>query len=208
MTGTWGVETLDRLARRVLDSPPSLGPVRLVAVDGFAGAGKTTLAGRLGHALGAQVVHTDDLLGGWVDTVGFWARLERWVLAPLRDGRPGRYRRYDWDRASFAEWHDVPLAPALVVEGVTSARAVVRPECTLSLWVEAPKALRTARGVARDGELVLPEWLAWQDREEAHVRADRTPQHVDLVVDGDPRRRLDPDAVLVRVPGRGGERAG
>ena len=73
----------------MLAAPPRLGPVRLVAVDGFAGSGKTTFAGRLAEALGAQVLHTDDLLEGWVDTVSFWPRLEEWVLAPLRAGRPG-----------------------------------------------------------------------------------------------------------------------
>ena len=181
------VETYAALAARVLAAPPRLGPVRLVAVDGFAGSGKTTFAGRLGEALGSQVIHTDDLLEGWVDTVTFWPRLEAWVLAPLRDGRPGRYRRYDWLHNRFGErWHDVALSPVLVIEGVSSARATIRPELTLSVWIEAPKDVRTARGVARDGEAVLPEWVAWQAREEAHAAQDKTRDHVDLVVDGDP----------------------
>jgi len=186
------------LASEVLADPPRLGPVRLVAVDGFAGAGKTTFAGRLGAALGAQVIHTDDLLEGWADTVNFWPRLEAWVLAPLRVGEAGRYRRYDWVREEFAEWHEVPPAAALVIEGVTTARAAIRAELTLSAWIDAPKPVRTARGIARDGELMLPEWTAWQDREEAHVAVDRTPAEVDLVVDGDPDLPLDAEYVLVR----------
>jgi uridine kinase len=192
------VETYRRLADRVLALPPRLGPVRLVAVDGFAGSGKTTFAGLLGEALGAQVLHTDDLLQGWADTVTFWPRLEAWVLAPLRSGQAGRYRRYDWFRAEFAEWHEVPLAPVLIIEGVTTARAAIRPELTLSIWIDAPKAVRTARGVARDGDLVLPEWVAWQDREEAHVALDRTREHVDLVVDGSAPMRNDRAVVIAR----------
>src|SRR5690348_6900002 len=95
------IETYADLARRVLAAPAGLGPVRLVAVDGPAGAGKTTFAGRLSDALrdnGATtvVIHTDDLLDGWGDLVTFWPRLDRHVLKALRHGQPGRYWRYDW----------------------------------------------------------------------------------------------------------------
>jgi len=191
------VEAHESFAARVLASPPRLGQVRLVAVDGFAGSGKTTFAGRLGAALGAQVVHTDDLLEGWADPASFWPRLEAWVLAPLRAGRSGRYRRYDWLHERFAErWHDVPVAPALVIEGVTSARRAIRPELTLSVWVDAPKGLRLSRGIARDGERLRPQWEAWQAAEEAHVAVDRTPDHLDLVVDG----RATPAAHVAAEP--------
>ena len=192
------METYAALAATILSAPPRLGSVRLVAIDGFAGSGKTTFAGLLGSTLGAQVVHTDDLLEGWTDTVSFWPRLEDWVLAPLRSGRPGRYRRYDWGREEFAEWHDVPLASVLIVEGVTSARAAIRPELTLGIWIDAPKSVRTARGIARDGEVLRPRWEAWQVAEEAHAASDRTPESVDLVVDGDPVVEHDPETSFIR----------
>ena len=197
------VESFAALAARVLAAPPRLGPVRLVAVDGFAGSGKTTFAGRLAAALSAQVLHTDDLLEGWADTVSFWPRLDEWVLAPLRSGRSGRYHRYDWLHQRFgSQWHAVPLAPALVVEGVTSARAAVRPELTLSVWVDAPKSVRTARGIARDGEASLPLWQAWQVAEEAHAEADRTLDQVDLVVVGNPPVPPDPATAFVILRSR------
>ena len=76
------------LAGTVLATPPRLGPVRLVAVDGPSGAGKTCFAERLAGALDrrgvpAPVVHTDALLDGWDDQITFWPRLEEWVLKPL-----------------------------------------------------------------------------------------------------------------------------
>src|SRR4051812_31039352 len=78
-----------------------LGPVRAVAVDGPAGAGKTTFADRLADAIratGMQVaeIHTDDLLDGWSDAITYWPRLADWVLDPLRRGETASYRRYDW----------------------------------------------------------------------------------------------------------------
>ena len=96
------------LAALIMGRPARLGRTRLVAVDGFAGSGKSTFAERLARELGAPVLHTDDLLEGWTDMVSFWPRLEAWVLDPLRQGRPGRYRRYDWLHQRFAErWHDI-----------------------------------------------------------------------------------------------------
>jgi len=144
-------------------------------------------------------VHTDDLLDGWTEPAGFWPRLEEWVLEPLRSGRPGRYRRYDWAQAAFAEWHDVPVAPVLVIEGVTVARAEVRPELTLSVWIDAPAEIRLVRGIARDGEALRPQWMRWMAGEEVHVRADRTPELADVVVDGNPSLEHDPATQFVQL---------
>lgn len=187
------------LAAAILAAPPRLGPVRLVAVDGCAGNGKTTFADRLATILRCPVVHTDDLLDGWTIPAGYWPRLENWVLAPLRSGRPGRYRRYDWVLAEFAEWHDVPVTPVLVIEGVTSARAEVRPELTLSVWIEAPADIRFARGIARDGEALRPQWIRWMAEESLYVRVDGAPEKVDVVVDGNPSLEHDPATQFVQL---------
>lgn len=193
------VRSFADLAAEVLAAPPRLGPVRLVAVDGGAGSGKTTFAARLAAALNAQTVHTDDLLAGWADIVSFWPRLEAWVLEPLRSGRGGRFRRYDWQLAEFAEWHDVPAAPALVMEGVTAARAAIRPDLTVAVWVEASATVRLARGISRDGEALRSQWERWLSDEASHFAADRTAEHVDLVVDGDPHVAHDPTSQFVQL---------
>ena len=182
----------DDLAHRVLAAPARLGDVRLAVVDGPAGSGKTTFAGRLAaalHAAGATVaeVHTDDLLDGWTDTVTFWPRLEEWVLAPLRRGEPGAYRRYDWHAASFGdEWVTVRVPDVLVLDGVTSARTVTRAERTLAVWVTADPEVRLARGLARDGAALRSQWLRWMADERAHFAADRTEAAADLRVNGAP----------------------
>lgn len=193
------VETYEAVARRILARPARLGRTRLVAVDGPSGAGKTAFAARLAEALRTvgekaarihpvdevPVLHTDDLLDGWADQFTFWPRLERWVLAPLRAGRPGRYRRYDWRRKQFdPQWIPVPPAPVVILEGVSSARARVRPELSFAVFVTAPVPVRRARALARDGVELLPHLQEWWRGEEVHFAADATPEHVDLVVDG------------------------
>ena len=172
-------EVVALLGRRV-------GPARtqVVAVDGPSGAGKTTFAARLADALhGAPVVHMDDLYPGWDGLADAVPRVVEWVAGPVLRGEPVRYRRFDWDRQTYAEWHDVPTAPVLVVEGVGSAAAAMAPVLTVTVWVEAPENVRMARGIARDGEAYRPHWERWAEQETALYAADRTRERADLVFD-------------------------
>jgi uridine kinase len=202
------VEAYDRLARRVLAGPARLGRTRLVAVDGPSGAGKSVFAARLADALAGlpgggrpPVVHTDDLLDGWDDQLTFWSRLEECVLAPLRAGRPGAYRRYSWARRAFLPRPvPVPVAPVLLVEGVSAARAAASADLTLAVFVTAPAPLRLTRAVRRDGPEILPELRRWHLGERAHFAADRTETRADLVVDGAPTLPHDAARYYVRRP--------
>jgi cytidylate kinase len=194
-----GPEVLAGLVRRVRDAAPRLGPVagagtprpgedaapatRLVVVDGPAGSGKTTLAAQLGAALGGQVLHMDDLYEGWSGLEPAWDRLDAWVLRPLAAGRTGRYRRFDWGLDRFAEWHDVPPAPYLVVEGCGAARLEADDVASLRVWVEAPDDLRLRRGLDRDGVEAREHWLAWMDAEREHYARNRTRERADVRLD-------------------------
>lgn len=178
------IASIAAVADRVRTAAPRLGHTRLVVVDGPAGSGKTTYAGRLAAALDAPVLHADDLLAGWGDLEGWWARLDAWVLGPLADGRPGRYRRYDWLAGCFGEWHDLPVPDVLVVEGCGSARRAADRVAVLRVWVEAPDDVRLARGLERDGEELRGEWLAWMAAERSHYAAEATRERADVLVDG------------------------
>src|SRR5690348_3821216 len=93
--------TMRDLAARLRGLPPSLGPVRLIGVDGHAGAGKSTFAGHLAAALGgAPVLHLDDIasheqLFEWTD------RLMTQVIHPLARGERAHYAPYDWRARAF-----------------------------------------------------------------------------------------------------------
>src|SRR5439155_15487243 len=97
----------------------------IVAISGFGGSGKTTLAEALGNALrDAAVVGVDDFIKGRLNERSEdWSsfdrsRLEKQVLEPVRRGQPARFQRYDWGRDTLGEW--VTLLPPnyLIVAGI------------------------------------------------------------------------------------------
>lgn len=174
--------TLQAVVTLLGKRPPKLGRTKLVLIDGPSGAGKTTFADRLAPVIDADVVHTDDLLDGWEDQFTYWERLQRRVLAPLRAGEPGWYRRYDWDKARFEEWIEVKPADVLIVEGVGAARAEGRSWGSLTIFVDAPQAVRKARSVARDGIALQAQLDKWRRREDVHFAADATAWCADVVI--------------------------
>ena len=179
-------DAVPALVARVVAAAPRLGRTRLVCVDGPAGSGKTTLAARLAAALGsgAAVVHMDDLYAGWTQT-GAFARLAAGVLAPLAEGRPGAYHRYDWATERFDDAPTaVPVPEVLVVEGCGSCPRAVDPWAVLRVWVEAPPAVRLARGLTRDGAALEAHWLRWQATEAAAFAVEDTRARADVHVDG------------------------
>ncbi len=170
-----------------LSRPPTLGAGRLVCLDGPAGSGKTTLAGRLGAAAApvttVSVLHMDDLYDGWGGLPRVADQLAT-ILGPLSDGARGHYRRYDWDAGAYAEIHLVEPVGLLVLEGVGSGSLPWAGLATVLGWIEAPLELRLARGLERDGAAAEPHWRDWAVAEAAHFDEHDTRARADLRVDG------------------------
>jgi uridine kinase len=161
---------------------PSCGPVRLVAVDGHAGAGKSTFAARLAAEVGgAPVVHTDDF-ATHDEPFGWAERLVAEVLVPFRQGRDARHRVYDWPAREFTAERVVPAAPVVLLEGVTSGRRALRPWLALTLWLEVDRATARHRGLRRDGPALEGFWTGWTAAEDRHFAQDPTRPFADLLV--------------------------
>ncbi|MCW2815062.1 MAG: hypothetical protein JWN84_2517 [Nocardioides sp.] len=128
----------------------------------------------------------DDLYDGWSGLPRVDAQVGT-LLRPLAEGRPGHYRRYDWDAHRWGETVEVEppgQGGLLVLEGVGSGSRACADLQTVLVWVEAPRDLRLARGLARDGEHLREVWLTWQASEDEHFARERTRQRADLVVPG------------------------
>jgi len=174
------------LASRVRRLGPSCGPVRLVAVDGHAGSGKSTFALRLAEALGgAPVLRLDDIachgeLFGWT------GRLLSQVIEPLGRGETAHYSPYDWRARRFGPPRALPPAPVIVLEGVGAGRRALRPHLALLLWMDLPREESWTRGRARDGEEQREFWDDWVPAENEHFAGDPSRPFADLLVRGRP----------------------
>ncbi|GAA3490635.1 MULTISPECIES: uridine kinase family protein [Streptomyces] len=171
------------LAARLSALPPSLGPVRLVAVDGHAGSGKSTFAGRLADALGgAPVLHLDDLASH--DALFDWTeRLRSQVLTPLARGAHARFAPYDWTLRRFGpERYELPPAPVVVLEGVGAGRRELRPHLAHLLWMDLDAGRSWARGRERDGTAQSAFWDGWTRAETRHFSADPSRPFADTLI--------------------------
>ncbi|MCA1223513.1 hypothetical protein LCE31_35175, partial [Streptomyces sp. 8L] len=117
------MDDLPATAALLAAAPPSCGPVRLVAVDGHAGSGKSTFAGRRAPARGgAPVLRLDDIATH--DELFAWLpRLDEQVIGPLSRGRDARYTPYDWTERRDYVPRTLADALADVLEGVGAGRA-------------------------------------------------------------------------------------
>jgi uridine kinase len=155
-------------------------PLYLVGIGGRGAAGKSTLARRF---VGAQIVSTDEF---WDGAEFELSRLEREVLEPLSQGEIARYSAFDWERQRpYDEPREVRPEGVVVIEGVCALHRMFRDAYDLRIWVEAPREVRLARGVARDGEGARSTWEErWMPQEDRYVERDDPVSAADLVVDG------------------------
>ncbi|MFB6945678.1 uridine kinase [Streptomyces sp. NPDC056305] len=170
------------LATRLRALAPSCGPVRLIAVDGHAGSGKSTFASRLAAALdGAPVLHLDDLATHesfftWVD------RLREQVIGPLSRGERAHYAPYDWTARTFTAPRALEPAPVVLIEGVGAGRRALRPHLARLLWMDLAAAESWERGRRRDGPALSAFWDGWTAAEAEHFSADPSRSHADALI--------------------------
>ncbi len=178
--------TINALAARIDALHEGSRPV-VVAVDGRSAAGKSTLAGALAAGRpGWAVVHTDDV--AWWHSYFDWADLlTAGVLAPAHQGRPVSYRPPAWDERGRDGAVEVPAGTrVLVVEGVGSSRAELRPWLDLAVWVHTPVATVLDREAERirTGHTEAALSQDWLPAEAAFLAADRPWSRADVVVSG------------------------
>lgn len=159
------------------------GPVRLVGIDGCGGAGKTTFATRLSAALdNAPVIHTDDFASHDVP-IEWWPGMLRDVIEPLLRGEPASYKPYDWVKRRLAE-NAVTVEPqgVVIIEGVGATRKAWRDRLAMRIWIDCPRDIRLARGIARDGEDLREFWQQWMKAEDDYVDSEQPQRYAEVVV--------------------------
>ena len=145
----------------------------LLAIDGPAGAGKTTFAAKLEAELSVdgtvRVIHMDDLYNGWDNALSnpLSEILDRISTAHIA-GREFVIKIFNWHIMQFDREEIVTPTDYLIIEGVGSGHTSLRKEVSQAIWVEADENLLLDRVVQRDGEVVRDEMLIWKARERAY----------------------------------------
>ena len=190
--------TPETLGAALLSRPGRAWPgrSRVIAVDGWSGSGKTSLAGRVAAAVGVPCVHLDDWVPGWSGLARSVELLVDWVLRPLAEGRPARWQRWDWNTGRFDPATQV-LAPAdvVIVEGCGAGSALARPWLSTVMWISLDEPQRRRRLRARPDWPIYAPWAdMWAEQERA-LRAGEDPlAAADVIVETD----SDPDRLVVR----------
>lgn len=148
----------------------------ILALDGYSGAGKTSLAEQLAAHLQAGVIHADDLQHGWDDLAGSVERMAG-VAAELSQGRRPAWPVWDWARGEPGETvaYQGPLE-RVIIEGCGAGAAPVRRETDLLVWLEVPPAERRSRLAARADWPVYEPWFPVWSEQEAKLRATDDPR--------------------------------
>jgi uridine kinase len=171
----------------------------LVALDGRSATGKSTVAGLVGHRMGALVIDSDDFYRGgtdayWdamtaaqkMDLVIDWER-QRAVLERLHRREVATWRPYDWDADDGSLAAEVTGGPAEVVilEGAYSARPELADLLSLRVVLQLPRAIRRERLLQREGERYRAEWEArWGAAEDLYFETMMPPEAFDMVLEG------------------------
>ncbi|RLQ85904.1 ATP-binding protein [Mycetocola zhadangensis] len=146
----------------------------VLLIDGPSGAGKSTLADAIVENWPAAekptLIRMDDIYPGWGGLAAAGEHVRTRVLEPRSLNQNARWQRHDWTLDAPAEWHDVPSALPLLVEGcgvLTRASAAL---ATVTVWLDADDAVRKERALARDDGAFDAHWDDWDQQFARFVR--------------------------------------
>jgi uridine kinase len=179
-------KTLERVKQKIeTKEKPENFPIKIVAIDGHGGAGKSVFAAKLAKTLNAEILQTDNF-ASWDNPINWWPNLIKEVFEPIKAGaKILNYRRSKWTANHNPEpVSNQPVTPIMILEGVSSARREFRPYITYAIWVETPRELCLKRGIDRDGEKMRKQWEEWLAEEDAYIARDNPREYVDIEISG------------------------
>ena len=179
--------------QNLLSELSSLQPGEVIAIDGPAGSGKTTLADQLSKDLAnVEIIHMDDLYQGWSDA--FSAKLSAsvidQVLTPISQGVDFNYEIYDWKSNKFYKSKLVPKGKFYILDGVGSGQLQFRDYLSKIIWLNIADEVGLTRVLNRDGAEILSPMQEFQRAQKLHFARDLTENAADFHYEGVPKTLL------------------
>lgn len=150
----------------------------IIAIDGRAAAGKSTLAKLLQDKYQAAVIHMDDFYlpmelrtperygqpGGNLH----YERFLQEVAEPLKQGGAFRYQRFDCSKMALDTWVEVQDAPLIIVEGAYCLHPKIDIDYSMKVFMDVEPELQQERICKRNGkdrlEQFLTRWIPYEER--------------------------------------------
>ena len=151
----------------------------LIAIDGRAGAGKTTLAASFYEELSADktvaVIHMDDLYDGWENALS--ERLTQTLESIVKSHQSKvafEIDIFNWQSMSFDSKRVIHPVDILILEGVGAGQKVVRDAGATLYWLDIDAEVGIQRVLNRDGNQIASQMKQWQIAQEIHFLRDKT----------------------------------
>jgi uridine kinase len=159
----------------------------IIAIDGPAGAGKTTLAREINLALSLEmsvnVIHMDDLYDGWNNALSEdLTQILVYLVSQHKSKKPAVIRKYNWVTSSFAESEEIPPADLLILEGVGSGDKALQDDLAALIWIDIDPEIGVKRVLERDGSQVADEMKKWVGAQEEYFSQHSTREKADFIL--------------------------
>ena len=157
----------------------------LYAIDGPAGAGKTTYAAQLEAELSVnatvKTIHMDDLYNGWDNVLSnaLSEILDRISTAHLA-GRECVIKKFNWSTMQFDSEEIITPTDFLIIEGVGAAQQIVRESGAITYWLDIEPEIGLQRVLARDGAHIEVQMRQWQIDQDKHFARDETRENCEF----------------------------
>lgn len=179
--------------QNLLNDLSSIQSGEVIAIDGPAGSGKTTLANQLSTDLSnVEIIHIDDLYHGWTDA--FSPRLTEsiinQILAPISQGIEFNYEIFDWKSNKFSKSKIIPSGQIYILEGVSAGQRQFRKYLYKIIWLNIADEEGLTRVINRDGAEILAQMQEFQKAQKLHFASELTENAADFHYEGVPKTLL------------------
>jgi uridine kinase len=155
----------------LIDLLPERRKPSIVAISGFGGSGKTTLAYELQAQLeNSVIIHADDFITpSYRQRSSDWACIDRQriiaqVLRPAENFKDIRYQAFDWQAQQLGEAKSITGAKYIILEGIGIMHPDLQRYFDFEVWIDIPVEEAAQRGIKRDIEAGQTENEAlWHD---------------------------------------------
>jgi uridine kinase len=159
----------------------------VIAIDGPAGAGKTTLAHEIFLALSPKmsvnVVHMDDLYDGWENALtNDLTQILQYLSAQHQSQLPANLSRYNWATSSFDAIEVIEPADLLILEGVGSGDKSLQDQFAALIWIDIDPNIGVQRVTERDGPGVTNQMQKWLGTQQQYFSQHSTREKADFIL--------------------------